>query len=89
MNNGTTKSGRYFGTTTVPPEADQDKYVFLPTAGRRNGTSWSVVGSDGYYWSSTPYDSYAYLLIFSSGSIFPDASLDRNRGFSLRCVHDK
>ena len=89
MNNGTKKSGRYFGTTTVPLEVDQDKYVFLPAAGHRDGTSWSVVGSDGYYWSSTPDGSNAYTLYFRSGGLYPKDYYDRSRGFSVRCVRDK
>ena len=89
MNNGTTKSGRYFGTTTVPPEADQDKYVFLPAAGYRNGASWYSVGSFGCYWSITPFGSNAYYLYFSSGYIDPENDSDRFNGFSVRCVRDK
>lgn len=89
MKNGTKKSGRYFGTTTVPPEADQDKYVFLPAAGYRNGASWYSVGSFGCYWSITPFGSNAYYLYFSSGYIDPENDSDRFNGFSVRCVRDK
>ena len=44
--------------------------IFLPAAGSRYGTSSDDVGSDGYYWSSTPdgdYDGFAYCLYFGSG----------------------
>ena len=30
--------------------------IFLPAAGRRDGSSLDKAGSDGYYWSSTPTD---------------------------------
>ena len=43
--------------------------IFLPAAGRRNGSSLDFAGSYGYYWSSSPDDDYdyiAYSLNFSS-----------------------
>ena len=43
--------------------------IFLPAAGFRDGSSLIIFGSDGTYWSSTPYenyDSYAYNLYFGS-----------------------
>lgn len=43
--------------------------IFLPATGYRNGSSLYYAGGDGYYWSSTPYESgadYAYLLYFCS-----------------------
>lgn len=41
--------------------------IFLLAAGYRDGSSLGYVGSKGFYWSSTPYDSYrAYYLNFSS-----------------------
>ena len=43
--------------------------IFLPAAGYRDGSSLSLAGSHGYYWSSTPHESYsyyAYNLYFNS-----------------------
>ena len=41
--------------------------IYLPAAGWRYGSSTNCVGSKGYYWSSTPYDSdYAYCLFLDS-----------------------
>ena len=44
--------------------------IFLPATGSRLGTSSYNVGSNGDYWSSTPYeddDYYAFNLYFGSG----------------------
>ena len=45
--------------------------IFLPAAGYRNGADEDLVGSGGYYWSSTPYESetyYACRLYFDEDS---------------------
>ena len=88
MKDGTTKNGRYFGTTTVPAKADQEKYVFLPAAGYRIGSSVDRGDTFGYYWSVTLYTSNAYCLRFYSSECNVNSDL-RYYGFSLRCVHDK
>ena len=44
--------------------------IFLPAAGYRGVSSLDDAGSDGSYWSSTPYESstnHAYFLDFDSG----------------------
>ena len=64
--------------------------IFLPAAGYRYGTSLYYAGSNGYYWSSTPYGSstqYAYRLYFSSDSHFADW-YRRNNGLSVRPVSE-
>lgn len=65
---------------------DGSNVLFLPAAGYRGGTSWSYVGSNGYYWSSTPSSSRACGLYFGSGNINPENRFNRNFGFSVRCV---
>src|SRR5574344_2039081 len=63
------KNGRFFGTTTVPAEADKSKYVFMPAAGRRyiGSTTMDFVGTYGYCWSATPTGTTdAYYLAFGS-----------------------
>ena len=53
--------------------------ILLPAAGYRycNGGVGDV-GTDGYYWSSTPYDSdYAWRLYFDSSEV--------NMSYSYRC----
>ena len=65
--------------------------VFLPAAGYRNGKSMSVVGSYGYYWSSTPYSSEATKALFvrfGASSVDPAYSYFRNFGRSVRLVRD-
>ena len=45
-------------------------HIFLPAAGYRFGSSLYNAGSFGYYWSSSPYESFtndAYYLYFGSG----------------------
>ena len=62
--------------------------IFLPAAGYRYGTSSSLVGSYGYYWSSTPLggDDYrAYPLLFNSDS-YDWSWIRRYSGKSVRPV---
>ena len=63
--------------------------IFLPAAGYCYGSSRSYVGEYGYYWSSTPDESYtsAYDLFFGSG--YRDVSRNgRFYGYSIRPVSD-
>ena len=62
--------------------------VFLPAAGYSYGTDVYAVGSYGYYWSATPYDTDddAYLLFFHSSNLNPQDSFYRNNGRSVRLV---
>lgn len=64
--------------------------IFLPAAGYRYGTSLYYAGSYGYYWSSTPFESYtqlAYRLYFNSD--FHDTNWSgRYYGRSVRPVSE-
>lgn len=61
--------------------------VFLPAAGYRNNTGVSEVGSEGYYWSSTPRgDDAAYDVTFNSLFLYPGNYSGRGCGFSVRLV---
>ena len=62
--------------------------VFLPTAGYRNGATVGSVGSDGNYWSSSPYSvSSSYHVSFGSTYLDPqEYQNDRSRGYSVRLV---
>ena len=64
--------------------------IFLPAAGYRLWWSSDLVGSYGFYWSSTPYEGSAwdvYDLYFFIGHYFRDWDLN-GRGFSVRPVID-
>ena len=63
--------------------------VFLPAAGRRNGTSVYTVGSYGGYWSSTAHGTgIAYDVYFYLDSVDPAKDYERVYGFSVRLVYD-
>ena len=63
--------------------------IFLPAAGNRSGTSVDNVGTYGYYWSSSLYESNphsAYNLSFYSGSVYWRSSYNRFCGHTVRAV---
>ena len=77
--NGTGVAGRIFGTTP--------NTLFLPAAGYRSGSDGglNLVGTNGYYWSSTVYRTSARGLNFFSGNVgVYDYALACGR--SVRCV---
>jgi len=62
--------------------------IFLPAGGYRSGTSVSYVGSYGYYWSSSLYESNPYLacnLYFYSAKVDWN-NLSRYNGHTVRAV---
>ena len=64
--------------------------IFLPAAGRRDGTSLNFAGSYGFYWSSAPNESnthYAYYLYFYSDGHGTDC-YSRSDGLSVRPVSE-
>ena len=72
-------------------EGPNGNSIFLPVAGRRDGSSLDDAGSDGYYWSSTPsdygnYGSYAYSLYFNSSGSAAMSFYIRYLGQSVRPV---
>jgi len=71
----------------ISPDGGTTYSLFLPAAGYRsyNGGSLYDVGSNGYYWSSTPHSNNAYSLNFLSGYFSTDTD-NRAYGFSIRCV---
>ena len=60
--------------------------LFLPAAGEFFGTSCHDGGSAGYYWSSTLYSSTVGRSLYFSGNVYPQRSLYRFYGFSVRAV---
>ena len=80
-----TKEGRWFAGN-VAVAADKSNAVFFPAAGYRysRGDAYDR-GSNGLYWSSTPYLTQAYRLGFRLGyAIVGDGK--RAIGYSVRCV---
>ena len=75
-------------TATQWQTLEQKGAVFLPAAGRREGTSLgSSVGDNGQYWSSNYYsNSSAHYLVFSNSNVIPGYNYDRNKGRSVRLV---
>jgi len=60
--------------------------VFLPAAGDRNETTIDHVGSDGYYWSSSPEDkSYVWNFQFDFIVVRMSSGI-RYTGLSVRLV---
>ncbi|UKK49635.1 hypothetical protein L6475_06815 [Prevotella sp. E9-3] len=63
--------------------------VFLPAAGDRKGSNVSNTGTNGNYWSATPYDGWtAYRLSLNSGFLMPTNSGNRRQGYSVRLVRE-
>ena len=65
--------------------------IFLPAAGRRDGTALSSAGYYGYYWSSSLDESTSYgarLEFFGPGSTNSGSNDYRYNGFSVRPVSD-
>ena len=61
--------------------------IFFPASGYYNGTSLYNRGSNGYYWSSSYVsETYAYILYFNSGGVYPADSSLRRCGFTARAV---
>ena len=68
--------------------ADPTKYVFFPAAGYCSSGNVYIVGSDGYYWSSSLYTNNvtnSRYLRFNSGICGIDSYFRRN-GYSVRGV---
>ena len=64
--------------------------VFLPAAGWRNNIGASLGTGPGYYLSSSVTSTRAYILAFSSASVYPgtDNSNYRAMGCNVRCVSE-
>ena len=82
----TTQNGINGYKVTSNKEGYTDKFIFLPAAGGRSGNGLYDVGSFGYYWSSSLYNSYlnnAWDLYFLSSGYH---SLRNYYGFIGRSV---
>ncbi len=69
--------------------ANGNNYAGFSYAGRWDGTntSASLVGSNGYYWSSSVYSTNnGYYLFFSSSIVRPQVNYSKYFGYAVRCV---
>ena len=86
---GNTEFGGIAGyKVTSQKEGYKDRFIFLPSAGCRDGASLYNAGSGGCYWSSSldtgsPY--YAWYIYFRSDCVYSDDN-GRRCGFSIRPV---
>ena len=65
-------------------------FIWYPAAGFLTSTNGYLqnVGGTGYYWSSSPYNSYAYQFNFNyGGKISPANTSTRANGLSVRCLY--
>ena len=86
-----TESSYVGNTYTAEQFASLEKLgvVALPCAGWRNGTTVSCVGSFGFYWSSSVYDTYfVYELGFNSTAVDSQSYVDWSYGKSVRLIQD-
>ena len=81
----TTQGGKKGRKVTGP----SGRFIFLPAAGYRFGSSLDYAGSVGYYWTSTPYEvtAFAYDLCFYASDRYVGWYSRRN-GFSVRPVSE-
>lgn len=76
----------YSGSTPSSNYSLTDNHIFLPCAGGRDSSSFVGVGSFGYYWSSSLYESiFAWYLGVKSGSVWRNG-YNRYYGFPIRAV---
>ena len=72
-------------------------FIFLPAAGCKVGTTFYTIGTDGHYWSATPYTStntdylykFAQILYATQSDISFGYSNNRFYGFTIRPVRDR
>ena len=62
--------------------------IFLPACGYRYGSDVRLVGSDGYYWSSSVSFFEAYYLYFNGNNAYKDYYFYNYGGRSVRLVQD-
>ncbi len=65
--------------------------TWYPASGYRSYSGGSLygVGSDGYYWSASPYSSHAFDLSFNNyGGVYPSSGNGRASGYSVRCLQE-
>ncbi len=87
----TTLNGVYGRKVTSNKEGYTDKWIFLPAAGSRSGSSLYYAGSCGFYWSSSldsGYPDLAYHVCFDSGGVKDYYYRGRDCGRSVRPISE-
>ena len=99
---GFTTNGQNYGPKNVSGDWDHgwnfnnkitspDATVYFPASGyyyNHNGSLYGV-GSDSYYWSAVPYNTYeGCYLRFHSTDVYPQKDESRSSGFSVRPVSE-
>jgi uncharacterized protein (TIGR02145 family) len=71
-------------------EPDKAFVLGLPLSGYRNtcNADYYYQGTNGHYWSSSPYTTNAYGVIINSTQVLPLYHLDKGFGFTVRCIMD-
>lgn len=84
---GASFSSNVISSSTWSNSLQSHGAVFLPAAGIRDGTSVDVVGSCGYYWSASYYNSFsACHVYFGGGHLYTVDAYNRYYGRSVRLV---
>jgi len=99
QDNATANTWKWSNSNTrgylITPPGSSAPTLFLPAGGFRyyagGGLDFSTI--NGYYWSSSVYYTYAYVLGCGSennnDTVSPGLTLNRAYGFSVRCVADQ
>ena len=67
----------YFGSASA---------IWYPASGYRNSGYGTLLGSHGYYWSTSQEGLYSYCLDFyDNGHVYPSRYSERATGYSVRC----
>ena len=82
----TTTQNEVYGLLCTGKDDYASNSVFLPASGFHNFGMVISEGSNGFYWSSTPYESSAYYLYSSSVGQDVSNGNDRDYGQSVRAV---
>ncbi|MBQ9016964.1 InlB B-repeat-containing protein, partial [Candidatus Saccharibacteria bacterium] len=85
----TIKNAMYLQAASPLATSTQNNYAGFSYSGVWLGadSSASNLGSDGYYWSSSVYNTnFGYILYFDSSYVYPQNYSYKYRGYAVRCV---
>ncbi len=84
------QTGTTLWTTPNTGATNSSGFTALPGGHRSNSSSFSDIGSVGYWWNATESSGTNAFLrnLFSSNAQVGRFSVDKSRGYSCRCVKD-